>query len=64
MGWFTPLVVGVLAYTFFGLDALGDQIEDPFDTMPNDLPLDAYCRTVENDLAVLTGNPIVAKPAI
>jgi len=64
MGWFTPLVVGVLAYTFFGLDALGDQIEDPFDTMPNDLPLDAYCRTVENDLAVLIGNPAVAKPAI
>jgi putative membrane protein len=50
MGWFTPLVVGVLVYTFFGLDALGDQIEDPFGTMPNDLPLEAYTRTVENDL--------------
>ncbi|MDR6935889.1 bestrophin family protein [Luteibacter sp. 3190] len=53
MGWFTPLVVGVLAYTFFGLDALGDQIEDPFDLMPNDLPLDAYCATVERDLMTL-----------
>jgi len=50
MGWFTPIVVGVLAYTFFGLDALGDQIEDPFDVMPNDLPLDAYCQTVQTDL--------------
>ncbi|MET0937179.1 MAG: bestrophin family protein [Luteibacter sp.] len=55
MGWFTPLVVGVLAYTFFGLDALGDQIEDPFDIMPNDLPLDAYCVTVRNDLLALSG---------
>ena len=51
MGWFTPVVVGVLAYTFFGLDALGDQIEDPFDVMPNDLPLDAYCLTVQNELS-------------
>lgn len=53
MGWFTPLVVGVLAYTFFGLDALGDQIEDPFGTLPNDLPLDAYSTTIENDLLAL-----------
>jgi putative membrane protein len=55
MGWFTPLVVGVLAYTFFGLDALGDQIEDPFGTLPNDLPIEAYSTTVENDLMALDG---------
>jgi putative membrane protein len=55
MGWFTPLVVGVLAYTFFGLDALGDQIEDPFGTLPNDLPIEAYSTAVENDLLALDG---------
>jgi len=38
------LMVGVLSYTFFGLDALGDQIENPFDRLPNDLPLDAMSR--------------------
>jgi putative membrane protein len=51
IGWFTPFAVCVLAYTFFGLDALGDQIADPFDRQPNDLPLDAMCRNVE--IAVL-----------
>lgn len=51
IGWFTPLAVCVLAYTFFGLDALGDQIADPFDTQPNDLPLDAMSRNLE--IAVL-----------
>jgi putative membrane protein len=56
VGWFTPLLVGVLAYTFFGLDALGDQIEDPFDILPNDLPLDAYCLTVKNDLLAMVGD--------
>ncbi|URX61932.1 bestrophin family protein [Luteibacter anthropi] len=57
MGWFTPLVVGVLAYTFFGLDALGDQIEDPFGLLPNDLPLERYCATAETDLLSLTDSP-------
>lgn len=47
LGWFTPMAVAVLAYTFFGLDALGDQIADPFDTQPNDLPLDALSRNLE-----------------
>jgi len=53
MGWFTPVVVAILAYTFFGLDALGDQIEDPFDVMPNDLPLDVYTTNIQGDLMAL-----------
>ena len=61
VGWFTPLLVGVLAYTFFGLDALGDQIEDPFDILPNDLPLDAYCLTVKNELVALVGDDAVVR---
>ncbi len=47
IGWFTPVAVCILAYTFFGLDALGDQIADPFDLQPNDLPLNAMCRGIE-----------------
>lgn len=55
VGWVTPLMVGVLSYTFFGLDALGDQIENPFDRLPNDLALDAMCRTIEIGLGELLG---------
>jgi putative membrane protein len=43
-------VVAIVAYTFFGLDALGDEIEEPFGLEPNDLPLDAICRAIEIDL--------------
>lgn len=57
MGWFTPVVVAILAYTFFGLDALGDQIEDPFDVMPNDLPLEKYSAVVQDDLLGLIKQP-------
>ncbi|MDY7575193.1 bestrophin family protein [Actimicrobium sp. CCI2.3] len=50
IGFMTPFVVAVVAYTFFGLDALGDEIEEPFGTESNDLPLDAICRAIEIDM--------------
>ncbi|WP_243040493.1 bestrophin family protein [Dyella sedimenti] len=62
VGWVTPLMVGVLSYTFFGLDALGDQIENPFDPLPNDLPLDAMCRTIEISLGELLGERALPEP--
>ncbi|QAU34182.1 bestrophin family protein [Janthinobacterium sp. 17J80-10] len=50
IGFMTPFVVGIVAYTFFGLDALGDEIEEPFGVSANDLPLDAICRAIEINL--------------
>lgn len=50
IGFMTPFVVAIVAYTFFGLDALGDEIEEPFGLESNDLPLDAICRAIEIDL--------------
>jgi len=61
IGWFTPFAVLVLAYTFFGLDALGDQIADPFDTLPNDLPLNAMCRNIEISVLEMLGEPAPAQ---
>lgn len=55
IGFMTPFVVGIVAYTFFGLDALGDEIEEPFGNAPNDLPLDAICRSIEINLREVTG---------
>jgi ion channel-forming bestrophin family protein len=50
VGFMTPFVVAIVAYTFFGLDALGDEIEEPFGLAMNHLPLDALCREVEINL--------------
>ena len=50
IGFMTPFVVAIVAYTFFGLDALGDEIEEPFGMESNDLPLDALCRAIEIDM--------------
>ena len=62
IGFMTPFVVGIVAYTFFGLDALGDEIEEPFGMLPNDLPLDAICRTIEINLRESLGETDLPEP--
>jgi putative membrane protein len=47
LGWFTPVLTAVVAYSFFGLDALSAELEDPFGMEANDLPLDRMCRICE-----------------
>ena len=49
-------------YTFFGLDALGDEIEEPFGIAPNDLPLASICRTIERDLLAALGETELPPP--
>src|SRR5690606_31697493 len=46
-GWATPLFTALIAYTYFGLDALSEELEDPFGTEANDLALDSLCRVCE-----------------
>lgn len=43
----TPVVMAVLAYAFFGLDAVGDELEEPFGERQNSLPLNALVQTIE-----------------
>jgi len=56
-GWFTPVFTAVVAYTFFGLDRLSEQMEFPFGRHTNDLPLDAICRIHEISVAEALGDP-------
>lgn len=55
VGVATPLVTFLICYAFFGLDAIGDEVENPFDREPNDLPLDAITRNIEIDLLQMIG---------
>lgn len=64
-GLTTPFVVGLVSYTIFGLDALGDEIEQPFRLTLNNLPLDSLCRRLEIDLLDALGRehlPPVIRP--
>ncbi|MGY2050400.1 bestrophin family protein [Methylobacterium sp. JK268] len=58
LGWATPVVTALVAYTFFGLDALGDELEEPFGLEPNDLPLDAMLRGIERTVHDALGEPL------
>jgi len=64
IGYLTPLVAAIVAYTFFGLDALGDEIEEPFGHSDNDLPLAAICRTIEIDLRMALGERDLPPPLL
>ena len=59
-GVWTPLVTILIAYAFFGLDAIGEEIEEPFGLEPNDLPLSALSNTIERNLRERLGEPIPA----
>ncbi|HEY6877921.1 MAG TPA: bestrophin family ion channel [Polyangiales bacterium] len=51
----TPLVVVLIAYAFLGLDAVGDELEEPFGKDVNDLPLSALSRMIEVNLRQMLG---------
>lgn len=48
--YMTPFISVLVSYTFIALDALAEELEDPFGTENNDLPLDAICNNMEIDL--------------
>lgn len=45
--WFAPVFTAVVAYVFFGLQAVTNELERPFLNVQNGLPLDAMCRNIE-----------------
>ncbi|MCA0255657.1 MAG: bestrophin family protein [Proteobacteria bacterium] len=54
LSWSTPIAAAIVAYTFFSLDALSDELENPFGTEENDLALvamaDIACLSVREAL--------------
>ena len=57
--YMTLVVSAFISYTFLSLEALAEELESPFGTESNQLPLDAICLTIErhmlemNDLSPL-----------
>lgn len=62
LGWMMPIIVVFIAYTFVALEAVADELEDPFGLEPNDLALNSLCSMIENTLLELTDRETV-KPA-
>jgi putative membrane protein len=61
IGWMTPVIVMFIGYTFMALDAIVDEISEPFGTEPNDLALNSMCITIEHSLSEMVNLPIEKK---
>jgi ion channel-forming bestrophin family protein len=63
--WLTAPSMMLISFTLFGIEAIGVEIENPFGTDPNDLPLDTICNTIQNNINDLTSiEPHYRRPGI
>lgn len=53
LGWITPFAIVFIAYTYVAIEAIADELEDPFGIQPNDLALDTMSQMIENTLLEL-----------
>ncbi|OXB11196.1 hypothetical protein B0A81_01280 [Flavobacterium plurextorum] len=58
MGWITPFIIVFIAYTFVALEAIADELENPFGLQPNDLALDTMSQMIENTLLELNNKKV------
>ncbi|WP_284460587.1 bestrophin family ion channel [Chryseobacterium sp.] len=63
LGWFMPLIVVFVAYTFVAFEAIADEIEEPFGTEANDLALNSMCEMINATIHEMAGEtiPVVQK---
>ena len=62
IGDLTPIVVFMISYSFFGLDAIGDEIEEPFGHDANDLSLSAFTNMLEREARFRLGESVLSEP--
>jgi ion channel-forming bestrophin family protein len=58
IGWMTPVIVVFIGYTFMALDAVVDEIEEPFGRQPNDLALNTMSYMIETTLLEMAHEPL------
>ena len=57
LGWMMPMIVLLISYTFIALDAIIQEIGEPFGEEENDLALNSICRTIEFSIFEQAGIP-------
>jgi ion channel-forming bestrophin family protein len=64
LGIMTPVISVLVAYTFMAWDAIAEEIEEPFGTMPNDLALESMSQGIEENVMEMIGRQPVASAPI
>ncbi|KAJ3091915.1 hypothetical protein HK102_012587 [Quaeritorhiza haematococci] len=62
-GWLIVPFVVVISCAFLGADAIAAEIEDPFGTDQNDLPIDYFIRKLREDFEYIMNSSFRSSPA-
>jgi len=49
-GWAAVIIVLLTSFTFFGIEAISSEIENPFGSDMNDLKLDEFCQQINDEI--------------
>jgi putative membrane protein len=52
-GWWSPLIVAIIAFTLYGIEGIGVQLEDPFGYDKNDIKMDGIIEDARQEVMVL-----------
>lgn len=52
-GWWSVLIVAIIAFTLYGIDGIGEQLEDPFGYDKNDINMDGIVEDANVECLVL-----------
>ncbi|MEZ4405411.1 MAG: bestrophin family ion channel [Polyangiales bacterium] len=61
--WWTLPITLLVSFILLGIEEIGVEIEEPFGTDANDLPLDAICATIEANVKAFLPAPTAPAPA-
>lgn len=59
--YWSLLIIFIGAYFVLALELLAEEVEEPFGTEPNDLPLDSICKTIEASITTMPAFAIASK---
>ncbi|MGD9724190.1 MAG: bestrophin family protein [Pirellulales bacterium] len=62
LGWLTPVVTVGVAYLVLMIEAIGNELDNPFGTEPSDIPLDHICGNLAFELLGVGPRPEVGAP--
>jgi putative membrane protein len=60
--WLSVPVGVVIGWIYVVMEMIGDYSENPFEGLPNDVPMLSICRTIEIDLLQMIGEQNIPKP--
>lgn len=60
--WMSVPVGVIVGFVYVVMELIGDYSENPFEGLPNDIPMFTICRTIEIDMLQMTGHKDVPAP--